>query len=278
LNLKRDAKRGKEVFEQQCMKCHQLNGRGSAVGPDLAAAQNRPDESLLIDILDPSGTITAGYKTYLIVTRRGKSYTGVLASETATSITLRREKAEQDVILRKDIDQMAAASQSLMPEGLEKEISQQDMANLFGYLREALGPNSNRLLLFDDEPAFVSALRDGEGTATLTSEDKFTGKACLRVTPPQRFAAQLCALPATASWKPMFVHLPRDICICSYSSGHPVSAKAARSVRHWTPRSAGLAARPRPWASTCKPSLTATYPWSSTTLTVCTPTAVAFGS
>jgi putative heme-binding domain-containing protein len=191
LTLKRDTKRGKQVFEQQCMKCHQLNGRGSAVGPDLAAAQNRPDESLLIDILDPSSTISAGYKTYLVVTQNGRSYSGVLAAETATSITLRREKGEQDVILRKDIDQMAATSQSLMPEGLEKEISPQDMANLFGYLREALGPNPNRLLLFDDEPAFVAALKEGEGMATLTSEDKFTGKACLRVTPPQRFAAQI---------------------------------------------------------------------------------------
>src|SRR5262249_60384441 len=87
LALKRDAKRGKEVFEQQCLKCHQLNGHGSAVGPDLAAVQNRPDESLLIDILDPNSTITAGYKTYLVVTRSGKSYTGLLAAETATSIT-----------------------------------------------------------------------------------------------------------------------------------------------------------------------------------------------
>jgi putative heme-binding domain-containing protein len=140
LTLKRDTKRGKEVFEQYCIKCHQLNGRGSAVGPDLAAAQNRPDESLLIDVLDPSSTITAGYKNYLVVTQNGKSYSGILTAETATSITLRREKGEQDVILRKDIDQMAATSQSLMPEGLEKEISPQDMANLFGYLHEALGP------------------------------------------------------------------------------------------------------------------------------------------
>jgi putative heme-binding domain-containing protein len=141
LTLKRDTRRGREVFEQQCMKCHQLNGRGFAVGPDLAAAQNRPDESLLIDILDPSSTITVGYRAYLVVTRNGKTYTGMLAAETATSLTLRREKGEQDVILRRDIDQMTASSKSLMPEGVEKEITPQDMANLIGYLREALKPN-----------------------------------------------------------------------------------------------------------------------------------------
>jgi putative membrane-bound dehydrogenase-like protein len=138
LTANRDSRRGKEVFEQQCMKCHQLNGRGFAVGPDLAAVQNRPDESLLIDILDPSSTITAGYRTYLVTARNGRTYTGTLAAETATSITLRREKGEQDVILRRDIEQIAATPTSLMPEGLEKEISPADMAHLIGYLREEL--------------------------------------------------------------------------------------------------------------------------------------------
>jgi len=138
LNLKPDVRRGKEVLEMQCLKCHQLNGNGSAVGPDLAAIQNRPDESLLIDILDPSSTITAGFKAYQVLTKNGKVYTGILAEETATSLTLRREKGEQDVILRRDIDTMSASAKSLMPEGLEKEISLQDMANLIGYLRDAL--------------------------------------------------------------------------------------------------------------------------------------------
>jgi len=191
LTLQRHVRKGKAVFEQQCMKCHQLNGRGTAVGPDLAAVENRPDESLLVDVLDPSSTIVAGYRAYTVTTSNGKLYTGVLAAETATSITLRREQGAEDTILRKDIDEMAASSRSLMPEGLEKEISPQDMADLFGYLREMLRPSANKLVLFDDEPAFVAALTEGDGKAVLTTEDKFTGKACLRVSPPQRFSARL---------------------------------------------------------------------------------------
>jgi putative membrane-bound dehydrogenase-like protein len=144
LTAKRDRRRGKAVFEQQCLKCHQLKGAGFAVGPDLAAVQNRPDESLLIDILDPSSTIVAGYRTYIVTARNGKTYTGTLAAETATSITLRREKGEQDVILRRDIEEMSASSTSLMPEGVEKEISPADMNNLFGYLREALRSSAGR--------------------------------------------------------------------------------------------------------------------------------------
>jgi putative membrane-bound dehydrogenase-like protein len=191
LTLKPDARRGKLVFEQQCQKCHQLNGVGFAVGPDLAAIQNRPDEAVLIDILDPSSTITAGYKAYQVITTNGKVYAGTLAEETATSVTLRREKGEQDVILRRDIDSMKASAKSLMPDGLEKEISRQDMANLIGYLREALRTSPKTLVLFDDDPAFAKALNEGEGEAKVTTDDRFSGKACLRVTPPQRFAARI---------------------------------------------------------------------------------------
>jgi putative membrane-bound dehydrogenase-like protein len=144
LTLPRDPTRGRAVYEKQCMKCHKLDGRGFAVGPDLAAAQNRPDESLLVDLLDPSSTITAGFRTYTVSTRNGKLYTGVLANETATSITLRREQGAEDVILRREIEDMAASSKSLMPDGLEKEISPQDMADLLGYLRQVLRPGARK--------------------------------------------------------------------------------------------------------------------------------------
>jgi putative heme-binding domain-containing protein len=108
------------------------------VGPDLAAGQNRPDESLLVDILDPSSSIVAGFKAYAVASRSGKTYTGVVVAETATSVTLRREAGSEDTVLRMDIDEMVALSKSLMPEGLEKEITMQDMANLIGYVRDQL--------------------------------------------------------------------------------------------------------------------------------------------
>jgi putative membrane-bound dehydrogenase-like protein len=203
LRLPRDAAKGRAVFEKQCQKCHQLNGRGTAVGPDLAAVQNRPDESLLVDILDPSSTIVAGYRTYTVTTLAGRIYTGVLASETATSVTLRREQGAEDTVLRKDIDTLTASPKSLMPEGVEKEISPQDMANLIGYLRAALRPGLGRLVLFDDDPAFVRALSEGDGKAVLTAEDKFTGRACLRVSPPQRFS------PRIPGWDYRIVERPR---------------------------------------------------------------------
>jgi putative membrane-bound dehydrogenase-like protein len=138
LSQPRDADRGRQVFETQCSKCHQLNGKGFALAPDLAAINNRPDESLLLDILDPNSTIVAGYQAFRVDTVDGRVYSGVLASETATSITLRREQGAEDTILRKDIDAMVGSSLSLMPEGIDNLVSPQDMANLIGYLRSAL--------------------------------------------------------------------------------------------------------------------------------------------
>jgi putative membrane-bound dehydrogenase-like protein len=191
LALPRDSKRGREVFEKQCSKCHQLNGRGTAVGPDLAAVQDRPDDSILVDVLDPSSSIVPGYRAYTVTTRGGRLYSGVLAAETATSVTLRREQGAEDTILRKDIDEMAASAKSLMPEGLEKEVSVQDLADLIGYLREALRPGARALPLFDGDPAFPRALGEGAGKAVVTPDEPFAGRPSLRVSPPQRFAAHI---------------------------------------------------------------------------------------
>jgi putative heme-binding domain-containing protein len=137
LALKRDPVRGKVVFEQQCAKCHQLHGIGVAVGPDLAAAGSRSDATLLTDILDPSAALTPGYTVYTVATLDGRVFTGALAAETATSITLRREKGESDIILRKNIDEMTASARSLMPDGMEKLITPQGLADLIGFLRQS---------------------------------------------------------------------------------------------------------------------------------------------
>ena len=197
-----DVQRGKAVFTRVCTQCHRLDGQGNAVGPDLSAAQNRAEESLLLDILQPSTKIAAGYQSYIVADTNGKAYTGVLASETATSITLRTPLAassgekppgiQEQTILRKDIDVMKASEQSLMPDRLEKEIAPQEMANLIAYLRAARKSASPALLtLFEDDPRFVSLLNEGTGTAALETNDKLTGSASLVVSPPQRYASRI---------------------------------------------------------------------------------------
>ena len=188
LQLPRDTGRGKQVYQDQCAKCHQLQGQGYAVGADLATASTRTDETLVSDILDPSSQLTVGYQNYTVVTEDGRIFTGILAAETATSITLRREEGVEDTILRRDVDEMEASPISMMPEELEKEVSPQDVADLLAYLREALGPAPPPgITLFEDEQSFADLLAEGEGTVRIHTDDCHSGTASLAVTPPQRW-------------------------------------------------------------------------------------------
>ncbi len=188
LNLPRDPQRGQQVYQEQCAKCHKLQDQGYAVGADLATASTRTDETIVSDILDPSNQITVGYQNYTVVTEDGRIFTGVLAAETATSITLRKEEGVEQTILRHQIDEMEASSISMMPEELEKQVSPQDVADLIGYLRDALGPAPPPgITLFDDESSFADVLSEGEGAVRLRAEGPFSGSACLAVSPPQRW-------------------------------------------------------------------------------------------
>ena len=151
LTGKVDPVRGKEVFLAQCAKCHQVGGEGHAIGPDLAQAKNRPDESLLLDVLNPSGIITSGFDTYTLVTSSGRTFSGVVDSESATSIKLRWAEGNTATVLRKDIKLMQAAGKSLMPEDLDKAVSAADLASVFAWLREIFGePTRVERLEHDD--------------------------------------------------------------------------------------------------------------------------------
>jgi putative heme-binding domain-containing protein len=188
----RSVDRGKQVFEKQCSKCHQVQGKGFVVGPDLSSSTRRSDEMLVSDVLEPSNQITAGYNQYSVITEDGRIFTGVLAAETATSVTLRKENAVDDVILRKDIEQMAASTNSMMPENLEKEVTPQDVADLVAYIREAFGPVPPPLVsLFEDDSAFTEILNEGQGKARMELGDKFSGAASLRMAPLQRSNARI---------------------------------------------------------------------------------------
>jgi putative heme-binding domain-containing protein len=132
---KADAKRGKIVFKKNCSTCHRLQNVGVEVGPDLLSAlRNKTPETLLVDILDPSRDVDPRYINYLVTTKAGRSLTGMIAAETASSITLRRAEKAEDTILRTDIDEIQATAKSLMPEELEKQLSKQDMADVIAYL------------------------------------------------------------------------------------------------------------------------------------------------
>jgi putative heme-binding domain-containing protein len=130
-----DAANGRAVFRRECASCHRLDREGYAVGPDLFGIRNQPKPAILLHILVPDHEITQGYGAYTIATRDGRVLTGLIASETPTSILLRQPLGKEDTILRDEIDEISASTQSLMPQGLEKNISRKEFADLLGYLK-----------------------------------------------------------------------------------------------------------------------------------------------
>jgi putative membrane-bound dehydrogenase-like protein len=134
LTIQGDAARGALVFKKQCAGCHQTGGVGHELGPSLAAAATRGGESILVNVLDPSREVNPQYVNYVVLTKDGHSFSGMIASENANSITLRRAEAATDTVLRSDIELIRNTNQSIMPEGFEQAISPQAMADLIQYL------------------------------------------------------------------------------------------------------------------------------------------------
>lgn len=135
LDMKGDAARGKQAFAKTCAACHKLQGVGYETGPNLAAMKARGPEAILLNVLDPNREVNPQYLSYALLTLDGRQLTGMITAETATSVTLKRADNAADTVLRIDIDLLKSTGMSLMPEGLEKQIDQQTMADLLEYLK-----------------------------------------------------------------------------------------------------------------------------------------------
>jgi putative heme-binding domain-containing protein len=130
-----NAEKGKSVFVRVCSECHELDGKGYAVGPDLRGVTKRYKEVLLANILLPSENIEPGYEEYVVETKDGRTLTGILARDTPSSILLRRSKNEEDTVPRSEIKELRAAGTSSMPDGMEKDITIDEMADLIAYIK-----------------------------------------------------------------------------------------------------------------------------------------------
>ncbi len=135
-----DPKAGAAIFRKSCVACHRVEGVGNVVGPDLLTLSDASPEALLIAILDPNRAFEAKYSDYVVQVKDGRVLNGMIAGETANSISLLRQDGRQDTLLRSEIEAVAASGRSLMPEGMEKEIAPRDLADLIAYLAALRNP------------------------------------------------------------------------------------------------------------------------------------------
>lgn len=134
-----DPLRGKGQFDRVCAVCHQAGTATDAraatsIAPNLAAVASRGAEAILLAILDPNREVNPQYEAYIVVTRDGRTTSGMIAAESPTGIRLQRADGQTELILRSDTDEIRSTGQSLMPVGLESELNPADMADLLAYI------------------------------------------------------------------------------------------------------------------------------------------------
>lgn len=129
-----DAVAGKLVYTKHCAKCHRYSGDGKTVGPDLTGVAVHTKNELLTQLIDPSRSVEGNYRVYSVVTNDGRIISGLLASETRTTIELIDTEANKHTVLRSDIEHLKPSDKSLMPEGFEKQLSQTELRDLLEFL------------------------------------------------------------------------------------------------------------------------------------------------
>jgi putative heme-binding domain-containing protein len=134
LDMTGDPAKGKAIFTKTCAACHKLEGVGHELGPNLSAMKNRGMDAILTNVLDPNAEVNPQYLSYNANLDDGRQVTGMIQAETANSVTFIRGEGLKDVVSRANIETLKSTGLSLMPEGLEKDITVEAMADLIAYL------------------------------------------------------------------------------------------------------------------------------------------------
>ncbi|MFP6597355.1 MAG: c-type cytochrome, partial [Candidatus Hydrogenedentota bacterium] len=129
-----DPTKGRAIFEERCATCHRFQGVGFQLGPDLSTMAARGAETILTNLIDPNREINPQYLNFTVEMKDGIFLTGLLDSETSTSVTLKRAGGLEDTLLRVNMQEMFSSDLSIMPEGLEDGLGVQGMADLIAFL------------------------------------------------------------------------------------------------------------------------------------------------
>jgi len=134
-----NAQRGQKVFfgkQTACSACHRVGSEGGIVGPDLTRiGAVRSSRDLLESIVAPSSTFAQGYENYIVVTDDGRIVNGLIARQSPETLVL-REAGGKEIRFHKDqIETMARHSVSVMPEGLDRKLTPQQLQDLIAFLQ-----------------------------------------------------------------------------------------------------------------------------------------------
>jgi putative membrane-bound dehydrogenase-like protein len=135
LTHEHDPLRGRELFAKNCAQCHRIGDIGVEVAPNISDSRVKTQEQLLVDILDPNRAVDNNYFSYTLVEASGKVSTGIISSETSSSVTLKLPEGKTVTVLRSEIDELKPNGMSLMPVGFEKQLTVGQLADVISFVK-----------------------------------------------------------------------------------------------------------------------------------------------
>jgi putative heme-binding domain-containing protein len=129
-----NAKVGADLFQRVCGQCHRIHGSGQDVGPDITSNGRSSYDQLLSNVFDPSLVIGPAYQAVQVATADGRVLVGLIAENNEQRVVLKVQGGKTETIPRSEIDEFAPSKLSLMPEGLEQQLTPQEIADLFAFL------------------------------------------------------------------------------------------------------------------------------------------------
>lgn len=137
LSLDGDARRGIQIFTQNCAVCHHKGSLGADIGPNLDSVTAWRGDALLVAILDPSRQVEPGYLAYTVTLNDGDAVYGLITSESGNSLTMKGLDGKPRTLLRGQIKSVECTNRSLMPDGFESALDRQAIADVIRFLQSS---------------------------------------------------------------------------------------------------------------------------------------------
>ena len=139
-----DAANGRKIFfsrKSKCSTCHRVGTDGGRIGPDLTViGANRAAHDLLESIVLPSATIVREYEPYSVVTNQGRVVSGLIVRDTTEAIHIQPQTGEPVIVPRDQVESVTPSTVSVMPNGMEKALTEKELADVVAYLKSLRSP------------------------------------------------------------------------------------------------------------------------------------------
>ncbi|HEY2413540.1 MAG TPA: PVC-type heme-binding CxxCH protein [Pirellulaceae bacterium] len=126
---------GRKLYVETCGKCHTLFNKGGKIGPDLTTYKRDDLRGMLMNVVNPSAEIREGFENFVARTTDGRTLTGLIADQDPSLVVLRGADGQNISLPRESIEDLRAIKTSLMPDGQLKLLTDQQIRDLFAYLR-----------------------------------------------------------------------------------------------------------------------------------------------